>query len=35
MWYQCNQCIFGSNSIKLATTHTLETLHTITKENDK
>lgn len=33
-WLQCNSCVFGTNSPKLATAHSESTGHTIRTEDE-
>lgn len=34
VWFQCDACVFGTNSPSKASKHSKDTLHTITEEED-
>lgn len=34
-WYQCTECVFGSNSAKSATAHIVLTGHSIEEQEER
>ena len=34
MWYDCSECVFASNSPKLANDHTAHSGHTVNEEKE-
>jgi hypothetical protein len=35
IWYQCQECIFGSNSAKSANKHSLDSGHYVKEEKER